>query len=187
MRQKPVAPVTQRSHIPFPQSSSGNSYPTSNLFFANVCEIKLKLDEWVECENYVVMQMVLNMIEKYNKYWENIHGFLGVAAVLDPRFKMSLIECYYTDIYGVRGVDMVENIKTRCYDLLTVYEGKNDKNHGEASSNPPPSTDNDLGRYALFLNSRKKGEAMPGNPFPTINNDDMDSDEYISDVTCVDD
>ncbi|KAH7861391.1 hypothetical protein Vadar_025523 [Vaccinium darrowii] len=76
---------------------------------------------------------------------------------------------------------MVENIKTRCYDMLTVYEGKNDKNHGEASSNPPPSTDGNLGRYALFLNSRKKGEAMPGNPFPTINDDDMDTDEYISD------
>ncbi|KAH7861035.1 hypothetical protein Vadar_020827 [Vaccinium darrowii] len=112
---------------------------------------------------------------------------MWTAAMLDPRFKMSLIECYYTDIYGFRGVEMVENIKTRCYDLLTVYEGKNDKNLSEASSNPPPSTDGDLGRYALFLNSRKKGEAMSGNPFPTINDDDMDTDEYISDVTCVDD
>ncbi|KAH7845466.1 hypothetical protein Vadar_002479 [Vaccinium darrowii] len=149
--------------------------------------------------------MASNMIENYDN-WENRHGFLGLAAVLDLRFKMSLIECYYADIYEDHGVEMIENIKTR-YDLLTVYEGKNDKNYSEVSSSPPLSTssmDSDLKRYALFLNSRKKGktshaeleldhcleeDVLPtcgqcwGILFSTINDDDMDTDEFISDVT----
>ncbi|KAG5531998.1 hypothetical protein RHGRI_026573 [Rhododendron griersonianum] len=118
---------------------SGTSYPTSNLFFKSVCEIKMKLSEWVLCENFVVSDMALKMIEKYDKYWENSHGFLGAAAVLDPRFKMSLIEYYYSSIYGERGDEMIESIMRCCFDLLTMYEGKN-KNDGTSTSKPPAST-----------------------------------------------
>ena len=32
--------------------------------------------------------MATNMIENFNKYWDEIHNLLVVAAVLDPRFKM---------------------------------------------------------------------------------------------------
>ncbi|KAG5557492.1 hypothetical protein RHGRI_007657 [Rhododendron griersonianum] len=63
----------------------------------------------------------------------------GVAAVLDPRFKMSLIEYYYSSIYGERGDEMIESIRRRCFDLLTIYEGKN-KNDGASASKPPAST-----------------------------------------------
>ncbi|KAF7119442.1 hypothetical protein RHSIM_Rhsim13G0135100 [Rhododendron simsii] len=63
---------------------SGTTYPTSNLFFPDVCDIKVKLSEWVCCGIDVVEEMALNMLEKYDKYWDNTHGFLAVAVVLDP-------------------------------------------------------------------------------------------------------
>ncbi|KAF7153348.1 hypothetical protein RHSIM_Rhsim01G0179600 [Rhododendron simsii] len=116
----------------------------------------MKLSEWVICENFVVSEMALKMIEKYDKYWENSHGFLGVAAVLDPRFKMSLIEYYYSSIYGAHGDAMIESIRRCCFDLLTIYEGKN-KNDG-ASSKPPASTTevNNFDGFEMFLNAKKK-------------------------------
>ena len=64
---------------------SGTKYPTSNLFSPKVCEIKLELSKWVECENDVVKNMALKMVEKYSKYWETILGTLGVVAVFDAR------------------------------------------------------------------------------------------------------
>ncbi|KAG5550803.1 hypothetical protein RHGRI_015684 [Rhododendron griersonianum] len=87
-----------------------------------VCDIKVRLSEWVCCGIDVVEEMAFNMLEKYDKYWDNTHGFLAVAVVLDPRFKMSLIEYYYKRIYGEHGIGMAEDIRRRCYDLLTLYQ-----------------------------------------------------------------
>ena len=75
-----------------------------------MCEIKLELSKWVECENDVVKNMALKMVEKYSKYWETIHGILGVAAVLDPRYKMTLIEYYFSKIYETDSWLMIEKI-----------------------------------------------------------------------------
>ncbi|KAI8527818.1 hypothetical protein RHMOL_Rhmol12G0103800 [Rhododendron molle] len=83
---------------------SGTTYPTFNLFFPDVCDIKVRLSEWVCCGIDVVEEMALNMLEKYDKYWDNTHEFLAVAVVLDPRFKISLIEYYSKRIYGEHGV-----------------------------------------------------------------------------------
>ncbi|KAF7121304.1 hypothetical protein RHSIM_Rhsim13G0141600 [Rhododendron simsii] len=137
---------------------SGTTYPTSNLFFPDVCDIKVKLSEWVCCGIDVVEEMALNMLEKYDKYWDNTHGFLAVAVVLDPRFKMSLIEYYYIRIYGDHGVGMAEDIRKRCYDLLTLYQGKSSsKDCSESSSKAPPSTYlRDRTSLSDYLDQRKK-------------------------------
>ncbi|KAF7145491.1 hypothetical protein RHSIM_Rhsim04G0132300 [Rhododendron simsii] len=47
---------------------SGTSYPTSNLFFSDVCDIKVTLSEWAICVIDHVEEMANNMIEKYDKY-----------------------------------------------------------------------------------------------------------------------
>ena len=97
-----------------------------------MCEIKLELSKWVECENDVVKNMALKMVEKYSKYWETIHGILGVAAVLDPRYKMTLIEYYFSKIYETDSWLMIEKIRTLYYDLLTEYQGKDNNSGGES-------------------------------------------------------
>ncbi|KAF7140300.1 hypothetical protein RHSIM_Rhsim06G0070300 [Rhododendron simsii] len=120
---------------------SGTTYPTSNLFFPDVCDIKVRLSEWVCCGIDVVEEMTFNMLEKYDKYWDNMHGFLAIVVMLDPRFKMSLIEFQYKRIYGEHGVGMTEDIRRRCYDLLTLYQGKSpSKDRSESSSKALPST-----------------------------------------------
>ena len=44
--------------------------------------------------------MAISMIENFNKYWSEIHNLLSVATVLDPRYKMKLVEYYFPRIYG---------------------------------------------------------------------------------------
>ncbi|KAI8555417.1 hypothetical protein RHMOL_Rhmol05G0173200 [Rhododendron molle] len=141
---------------------SGTTYPSSNLFFPHVCDIKVRLSEWVCCGINVVEEMALNMLEKYDKYWDNTHGFLAVAVVLDPRFKMSLIEYYYKRIYGEHGVGMAEDIPRRCYDLLTLYQGKSSsKDRSESSSKAPPSTYlRDRTSVSDYLDQQKKTKTM---------------------------
>ena len=114
---------------------SGTNYPTANLFFSDVCNIKMTLDDWSLCGNEVVENMVNKMIEKYEKYWNESHGFLAVAVVLDPIFKLSLIKYYYIKLFGQRCPEMVERVKISCYDLLTLYGGKikKKKNDGECT------------------------------------------------------
>ena len=40
------------------------------------------------------------MLAKFNSYWTNVNVVMVVAAILDPRYKMKLLEFYYPNIYG---------------------------------------------------------------------------------------
>lgn len=137
---------------------SGTRYPTANSFFAQICKIKFALSKWDSCENVVMQNMASKMAEKYDKYWENIHGILGVATVLDPRYKMSLIEFYFSRIFVIDSNLKIEAIRKLCYDLLTEYQGKLSKLGSESSSKVVSSFEDgdDLSLYDKFILSRKK-------------------------------
>ncbi|KAG8382701.1 hypothetical protein BUALT_Bualt05G0104800 [Buddleja alternifolia] len=64
---------------------SGTFYPTSHFYFQKICEIEVKLDEWVKSTNVMIKYMAELMLEKYEKYWDSCHILMGIAAVLDPR------------------------------------------------------------------------------------------------------
>ncbi|XP_058190332.1 zinc finger BED domain-containing protein RICESLEEPER 2-like [Rhododendron vialii] len=89
---------------------SRTRYPTANLLFAKICEIKIALSEWVFCDNVVVQNMSWKMEKKYDKYWQNIHGILGVVLVLDPRYKMTLIEYSFRGIFGIEAESKIETV-----------------------------------------------------------------------------
>lgn len=79
---------------------SGSKYPTANVFFASVCEIGYSLREWVGSFAEVIQKMASKMLEKFNKYWSVISGVMGMATVLDPRYKMKFLELLLPKIYG---------------------------------------------------------------------------------------
>ena len=47
---------------------SGTSYPTTNLFFPKVCEIKIALNLWFTSTNDVIRSMAFRMLEKFDNY-----------------------------------------------------------------------------------------------------------------------
>ncbi|KMS95189.1 hypothetical protein BVRB_011490 [Beta vulgaris subsp. vulgaris] len=105
---------------------SGRKYPTANLFFRQVCEIKMALKKWKESEKEEQLNtdMAGKMIEKFDKYWASTNGILAVAAILDPRNKLECVEHYFNIIYGDDSFLEIERIKRLLYDLLHVYRDK---------------------------------------------------------------
>ncbi|BBG99360.1 hypothetical protein Prudu_009025, partial [Prunus dulcis] len=60
---------------------SETNYLTTNLCFKNNCVI---IYEWIVSEQEEVRAMTLQMQTKFEKYWDTIHGLMGVASILDP-------------------------------------------------------------------------------------------------------
>ncbi|GJU01665.1 zinc finger BED domain-containing protein RICESLEEPER 2-like protein [Tanacetum coccineum] len=70
-----------------------------NIFFTSICDIRYELNKWRHEEDEVIRDMAKQMILKFNKYWSDIHGFMGVVAVLDPRMKLKIMKFSFPKIY----------------------------------------------------------------------------------------
>ncbi|CAN1835893.1 Putative AC transposase [Linum perenne] len=69
---------------------SGTNYPTANIFFLKVCDIRMALMEWLYDPNPLIRDMANKMSLKFTKYWDDIHLVLVVSVVLDPRYNRVL-------------------------------------------------------------------------------------------------
>ena len=49
---------------------------------------------------------------------------MAVETVLDPRYKMKLIEYYFPKIYGASAFQEIERVHVICLDLVKMYEIK---------------------------------------------------------------
>ncbi|XP_030936611.1 zinc finger BED domain-containing protein RICESLEEPER 2-like [Quercus lobata] len=96
-------------------------YPTTNMYFNLVCELKIALNEWSVSLNEMISTMAESMLAKFNSYWANVSVVMAIAAILDPRYKIKLLEFYYLNIYGDNSDLEIEKIKNLCYDLLDEY------------------------------------------------------------------
>nr|QYI40137.1 zinc finger BED domain-containing protein RICESLEEPER 2 [Lilium hybrid division I] len=74
--------------------------PTANIFFHDAWKIQLELTNGLVSEDIMVRNIVKEMHEKFDKYWKDCSLVLAVAVVMDPRFKMKLVEFSFTKIYG---------------------------------------------------------------------------------------
>ena len=63
------------------ETFSGTKYPTSNLFFPLICDMKLSIRSWMDTEDVVIRNMASSMMNKFDKYWEVIHDVMSVAIV----------------------------------------------------------------------------------------------------------
>ena len=48
----------------------------------------------------MISRMTESMLAKFNSYWANVNVVMAVAAILDSRYKMKLLEFYYPNIYS---------------------------------------------------------------------------------------
>ncbi|XP_057745028.1 zinc finger BED domain-containing protein RICESLEEPER 2-like [Arachis stenosperma] len=108
------------------QLFSGSKFPTANLYFTLVCKIKVSLDEWEISTNPLIANMASNMKKKFEKYWDEIHGIMGVAAVLDPRYKMVGVEFQFEKMYPdpTECSKQVDRIHQLCNELVNEYTQK---------------------------------------------------------------
>ncbi|CAN0857888.1 Zinc finger BED domain-containing protein RICESLEEPER 2 [Linum grandiflorum] len=143
---------------------SGNKYPTANLFFPRICELKLKLIEWKLHSDEIIVAMAERMSAKFNKFWTDIHLLLIVAVVLDPAYKLELIDYYWVK-FGCSDSSLEpDNVKVAVYNMVREYQLKK-QIHDQISLDIAGSSngagidsrisDADLD-YELYLSRRKR-------------------------------
>uniref|UniRef100_A0A803PI22 HAT C-terminal dimerisation domain-containing protein n=1 Tax=Cannabis sativa TaxID=3483 RepID=A0A803PI22_CANSA len=83
-----------------------------------------------------------------------------IATILDPRFKMKLIEYYFPRIYGEKSSIEIERVRKLCLDLVGEYNINQDQgstiNHSLSCSEHDKDVDesvDDLAGYDLFVTS----------------------------------
>ncbi|CAI9759337.1 unnamed protein product [Fraxinus pennsylvanica] len=84
------------------------------------------------------------MKEKFDKYWSGMHRILVVATILDPRYKMKLVEYHFPLIFGDEAQVEVEKVKAFCHKLLKEYKrprhSTENTSHSSLSSQAESST-----------------------------------------------
>lgn len=99
---------------------AGSKHPTSNIYFPEICDIHLQLIDWCQSSDDFISSLALKMKRKFDEYWKKCSLALAIAAILDPRFKMKLVEYYYPQIYGSDAPDCVD-IVSNC--MRALYNG----------------------------------------------------------------
>ena len=61
------------------------------------------------------------MISKFEKYWSKFNAMLAITVVLDPRYKLRLVNFYYTNIYRVVDSIGYENVHNKLTKLFMKY------------------------------------------------------------------
>ncbi|XP_019433917.1 PREDICTED: zinc finger BED domain-containing protein RICESLEEPER 2-like, partial [Lupinus angustifolius] len=81
---------------------SGTSYPTANLYFFNVWKIQVSLRDACTYDDRddLICRMAKEMKGKFEKYWDSYSVILSFAVILDPRYKLCLVEFCYVKLYG---------------------------------------------------------------------------------------
>ncbi|KAF1866302.1 hypothetical protein Lal_00024307 [Lupinus albus] len=85
----------------------------------------LAISQWMNSSNEFIKRMEENMMTKFEKYWSVIHDITGVAIVLDPRYKMTLIELYFDKLDDHDACTQVSKIRE--FPLLINRTVANDK------------------------------------------------------------
>ncbi|KAJ7954601.1 Zinc finger BED domain-containing protein RICESLEEPER [Quillaja saponaria] len=146
---------------------SDRKYPTINLFFPSICNVRLALGQWFSSSNSQIKLMASSMIAKFDKYWDVISGVVGVATVLDPRYKMKLIEFYFPKIYVDRFAVESERILQLVYDLVFEYQSRGNscsrgvESSGNLSQDMSEGGSQDpLAAYDLFIKNDKRAKNL---------------------------
>lgn len=115
--------------------------PTANIYFPEICDIHLQLIEWCQNPDDYISSLASKMKSKFDEYWKKCSLALAIAAILDPRFKMKLVEYYYPQIYGGNAtecIDIVSNCMKELYnghDICSPLAAAAGGSHSQVNNN----------------------------------------------------
>ncbi|KAL6601355.1 hypothetical protein ACP70R_044575 [Stipagrostis hirtigluma subsp. patula] len=95
--------------------------PTSNIFFHEAWKLQLELANATGHANPIFSSIAKDMHEKFDKYWKDCSLLLAIAVVMDPRFKMKLVEFSYSKIYGVEAAKYIKVVYDAVHELYKEY------------------------------------------------------------------
>ncbi|CAL5393814.1 unnamed protein product [Camellia sinensis] len=144
---------------------SGNKYPTANIYFPEICDVHVQLIEWCKSPDDFISSMALKMKTKFDRYWSKCSLALAIAAILDPRFKMKLIEYYYPQIFGSDAPNHIKEVSDGIRELFIEYSmcstSLNQDSARPGSNLPSTSngTRDSLRGFDKFLHESSQGQS----------------------------
>ncbi|KAM1256888.1 hypothetical protein EV1_030689 [Malus domestica] len=139
----------------------GNKCPTASIYFPEICDVHIQLIEWCKSPDEFLSSIALKMKAKFDKYWSKCSLALAVAAILDPRFKMKLVEYYYSQIYGSTALDRIKEVSDGLKELFDAY--------------------------SICSTMVDQGSALPGSSLPSTSTDCRDRlkgfDKFLSETS----
>lgn len=147
--------------------------PTSNMFFHEAWKIQLDLIHAVASDDPVVSSVAKDMHEKFDKYWKDCSLVLAVSVVMDPRFKLKLVEFSFSKIYGEEAARYAKVVDDCIHELYLEYLAQ-----------PLPLTPAyaEVGEANAGINVNDGGSPLSS---PIMAVDGLhDFDLYISEISC---
>jgi hypothetical protein len=101
---------------------SGSNYPTSNLYFIEICSVKCVLDEQAKSGNATIRTMVTEMKKKFHKYFMESYFTNCIPVVLDPRFKLEHVVFWLKQYFGIDDAkNHIVEVKIAIKEFFTEY------------------------------------------------------------------
>ncbi|KAM5547982.1 zinc finger BED domain-containing protein DAYSLEEPER-like [Rosa sericea] len=95
--------------------------PTAVTFFHEVWRIQSDLARAITTEDPFVSNLTKTMQERVEKYWKNCCLALATAVVMDPRFKMKLVEFSFNKVYGEEAPTFIKIVDDGIHELFHEY------------------------------------------------------------------
>ncbi|KAI8559435.1 hypothetical protein RHMOL_Rhmol04G0173600 [Rhododendron molle] len=126
---------------------SASLFVTSNVFFHELYEVQVKIDELIANRDPYMSSMAIDMKRKFETYWgdqEKFNPLLYVAVAVDPRFKLRLVKFCYTKSKGkAEGEKMEKKVKDVLNRLYDFYAKKGEVGQNVSSASPMPRVENE--------------------------------------------
>lgn len=100
-------------------------YPTANVLFHEVWKIQVELGLASMSLDPFTHNLINPLKEIFDKYWNDTSLILAIAVVMDPRFKMKLIEFSFIRIYGNNADMWIRTVRDAVHDLFLEYVVQN--------------------------------------------------------------
>ncbi|XP_019452679.1 PREDICTED: zinc finger BED domain-containing protein DAYSLEEPER-like isoform X1 [Lupinus angustifolius] len=97
------------------------THPTAITFFHEVWKWQMDLGRSSLNEDPFTNKLTKSMQEKIDKYWRDCSLVLALAVVMDPRFKMKLVEFSFTKIYCEDAHVYVKIVENGIHELFHEY------------------------------------------------------------------
>ena len=115
----------------------GTKYATANLYSPVIAMIYVFFKEKLMGEAEHKKLMATKMISKFEKYWFEFSDPLAIVVILDPRYKLYLVNYYYTKIYGMDSLQF-ENVREKLKSLLMEYNASSNTSSSSSITSQRP-------------------------------------------------
>ncbi|XP_021639696.2 zinc finger BED domain-containing protein DAYSLEEPER [Hevea brasiliensis] len=101
------------------------TYPPANAFYHEVSKVQLELTHAAMSQDPFVSNLTKPLKEKFDQYWRDCFLVLAIAVVMDPRFKMKLVEFSFSRIFGEDAGMWIKIVDDGIHELFLEYLAPN--------------------------------------------------------------